>query len=500
MTNLKLHEIVLTGTELVDTTTFYDIYDDYKSNKQRVPIFLYSFNLVDKIEAVLARDNLTLKLINKCTGEEGKFNLGEFVLEKYLYRRNIFELKDIKSEDIEVSIRTHFIDISIQGKLKKLLQNCEFKRNEVYSDFVEYIYPFFQRLDIILDLISRYENITFPVFSQVFIDVIDRFKYENPLEYENHLKDDCKIEEIKRIVVLLANKLQCIDILASEDFFKPLFLMLVEAYNERSNKNSIDSKTSEEIYDFYFNQYVEKEFEVEVIKNFMANVYIDLQYYSRFNFDHDKVTIETIDIWKIIGNRDCDKYIEGDSFKNLELENLYIGQSFGNNGSRNVLDRIGKSHEKLQRILSTEKELNISKELAILFFYMFPKNHLLIDSYGTTAVEGMRQLIEENGNLKNSAIVDLAEIGLITYFKPRLNSQHVGDDFKIVNSKKIQDIIDKFDGININMSFERVNWLIKSSGDGEDYSSETSHLQIRFKNKVTFNQIENFQDLFESTF
>ena len=142
MTNLKLHEIVLTGTELVDTTTFYDIYDDYKSNKQRVPIFLYSFNLVDKIEAVLARDNLTLKLINKCTGEEGKFNLGEFVLEKYLYRRNIFELKYIKSEDIEVSIRTHFIDISIQGKLKELLQNCEFKRNEVYSDFVEYIFPF----------------------------------------------------------------------------------------------------------------------------------------------------------------------------------------------------------------------------------------------------------------------------------------------------------------------------------------------------------------------
>ena len=144
--------------------------------------------------------------------------------------------------------------------------------------------------------------------------------------------------------------------------------------------------------------------------------------------------------------------------------------------------------------------MNISKELAILFFYMSPKNHLLIDSYGTTAVEGMRQLIEENGNLSNNAIVDLAEIGLITYFKPRLNSQHVGDDFKIVNSKKIQDIIDKFDGITINMSFKRVNWLIKSSGGGKDYSSATSHLQIRFKNKVTFNQIKNFQDLFESTF
>lgn len=496
MTNLKLHEIVLTGVELVDTATFYDIYADYKSNKQRVPIFLYSFNLMDKIEAVLVRDNLTLKLINICTGEEGKFNLGEFVLEKYLYRRNIFELKDIKSEDIEVSIRTHFIDISIQGEMKKLLQDGEFKRNEVYSDFVEYIFPFFQRADIILDLGSKYGDIT----SQVFIDAIDEFKYENPLEYENHLKDDLIIEELKRIVVLLANELQCTDILASEDFFKPLFLILVKAYNERSNKNSIDSKTSEKIYDFYFNKYVEKEFEVEVIKNFMANVYIDLQYYSRFNFDHDKVTIETIDLWKIIGNRDCDKYIEGDSFKNLKLENLYIGQSFGNNGSRNVLDRIGKGHEKLQRILCTEKELNISKELAILFFHMSPKNHLLIDSYGTTAVEDMRQLIEENGNLSNNAIVDLAEIGLITYFKPRLNSQHVGDDFKIVNSKKIQDIIDNFDGININMSFERVNWLIKSSGDGEDYSSETSHLQIRFKNKVTFNQIENFQDLFESTF
>ena len=489
MSNLKLHEIVLTGTKLLDTATFYDIYDDYKRNKQRVPIFLYSFNLVDKITAELVQDNLALKLINRCTGEEGKFKLGEFVLEKYLYERNIFELKDIKSEDIEVSIRTHFIDISIQGELKELLQFCQSKINELFDDFVEYIFPFLQRVDLVIYLSSQHEDIT----SQVFIDVIDDFRYEN------HIKDDDLIRKFKEIVILTARELLHTDPLSkiSTDIFKSLYLKLVAAYNKSSDKIFLNNEMADEIYEIYFHKYIENEFEDEVIENFMTNVCIDSKYYSRFNFDHDKVAIETIDLWKIIGNRYCDKYIEGDSFKNLKLENLYIGQSFGNNGSRNVLDRIGTSHEKLQRILSTEKELNISKELAILFFTISPKNHLLIDSYGTTAVEAMKQLIEEHGNLSNNAIVDLAEIGLITYFKPRLNSQHVGDDFKIVNSKKIQDIIDNFDGININMSFERVNWLIKSSGDGKDYSSETPCLQIRFKNKVSFNQIKNFQDIFE---
>ena len=113
-----------------------------------------------------------------------------------------------------------------------------------------------------------------------------------------------------------------------------------------------------------------------------------------------------------------------------------------------------------------------------------------------SAKERLEELLYTKTDAKN--IVDLTEIALITYFKPKLNTQHVKNEFKSLYSKQIEEIISKNDGVVINMDFENCDWVINSSACGNDFSSRDDNIiQFRFNKNIDFKDINNFEDLLE---
>lgn len=102
----------------------------------------------------------------------------------------------------------------------------------------------------------------------------------------------------------------------------------------------------------------------DVLNAFILNVYLKKYYNSTYIFEGDRIKISSIHIWDLIGNLSVAKYIENDDFKKLKIVYYYIGQSFGKRGNRNVSDRIGGGHEKLQSLISTKPN---NKEVVILF-------------------------------------------------------------------------------------------------------------------------------------
>ena len=236
-----------------------------------------------------------------------------------------------------------------------------------------------------------------------------------------------------------------------------------------------------------------------MVEQFYIHVHLE-QVYNRIytvkkSEENNSLEFELLNIrlWDILGNKKFLDYIENRDFETLTLENLYIGQAFGKDGSRNVFDRIGEGHEKLQRIISTVPP---DKEVALLFFSMRPKGNLVISQYGIEATEKLKNLL--NDNIDPKEYVDLAEIALITYLKPKYNTQHVKDDFKSLKTAKIRDVINSYDGIQIFMDFEKVNWKIISSDCTNEFTSNKPYIHCLFK-KDAFNLgMNELEDLFEA--
>lgn len=125
------------------------------------------------------------------------------------------------------------------------------------------------------------------------------------------------------------------------------------------------------------------------------------------------------------------------------LEVLYVGQAFGDNGSRLAIDRTAV-HSTLQRILAeTLDEKPHHEILLMLFRYEHAKN--MFCTAGDPDVEVSASWEQEyemlsKGNkltLPRKARIALAEAALISYFKPRYNVM-LQDAFNIQKTKKLK--------------------------------------------------------------
>ena len=92
----------------------------------------------------------------------------------------------------------------------------------------------------------------------------------------------------------------------------------------------------------------------------------------------------------------------------------------------------------------------------------------------------------------------MAEIALITYLKPKYNTQHTKDDFKSLKTPKVEGIINSNDGIQIFMDFEKVNWEIISSGCTNKFVSNKPYLYCLFKKEAFNLKINEIENLFET--
>ncbi|WP_438832282.1 hypothetical protein [Streptococcus pluranimalium] len=263
----------------------------------------------------------------------------------------------------------------------------------------------------------------------------------------------------------------------------------------------INAEIKEKIINIFIQKQEEKLLKEneELLKSFYKNVYLEQIYDKIYTVKklekNDLLEFELLNIrlWDILGNKAFLAYIESRDFTTLTLENLYIGQAFGKDGNRNVSDSIVEGHEKLQRIMST---VPLNKEVALLFFYMRPKGNLFISQYGLEATERLKNLLDNNIELRE--YVDLAEIALITYLRPKYNIQHVKDDFKSLKTTKVKDIIKSYDGIQIFMDFEKVNWKIVSNDGTNEFISNKPYIHCLFKKEAFGMGVNEIEQLFET--
>lgn len=170
---------------------------------------------------------------------------------------------------------------------------------------------------------------------------------------------------------------------------------------------------------------------------------------------NNQIEIVNLRIWDILMNKDYASYLST-SFP-VELEIKYIGQAFGNNGNRNIYDRIGNGHEHIQKLLATCPD---SKELALNFFILHPKSEMLGQAKDPKLKEYLKAITENrHDDITPSQYVNLTELGLITYFKPSDNIELKGRTFSAPNDdlKTINEINSKYSGIIITMDLNNKN-------------------------------------------
>ena len=116
----------------------------------------------------------------------------------------------------------------------------------------------------------------------------------------------------------------------------------------------------------------------------------------------------------------------------------YIGQSIGNDGTRNFLDRV-KNHEKLQQIY-VDNENNESK-IGILAFKVSKDQTLIsiIPPSGAASSNILEDGFNLMENLTIEEIVTLFEASFIKYFRPKYN-KYFKDNFPSSNMKCLRQI------------------------------------------------------------
>lgn len=113
------------------------------------------------------------------------------------------------------------------------------------------------------------------------------------------------------------------------------------------------------------------------------------------------------------------------------LEVVYIGQAFGDSGSRSAVDRL-KAHSTLQKVLAEQALSSWWMELVLLLFtFDDPQVFTKMDGRGKPLITGdadtdhFKTIMEEP--LSEAESVTIAEASLIRYFQPYYNSHFKGN-------------------------------------------------------------------------
>lgn len=483
MSGFKFHEVSIIGSPILDLNRFYECYDSYqefKKNNSQIPYYLYSFNIMDSY-LVKFENNLTLNIMNKNTKESSKFYIGEYIKNNFFLEKNSFGVSEIRNDDLELNIKGNLIKVFASGNLEKILKDHYHFRNEIMVLFENKIHLFFKFVNFIFMFYNEQSLLkySFKEIERTFIQL------QNEIQVQNDTK-----ELTEGVFSFFKEEIQHDINISYVNCLVNLIWKLVRVMEPTLNAASIEDLDHIQYLLF---KYTEKIFPEDLFLELKKISVIDLDYSTVFEIKNEKVKILEIKLVDLIGRIENENYFSNSKINKVVLENFYIGKAFGSDGERNAFDRIGKGHEKLQRLLT---EIGENKELAIVLFTLKPKNGVVFMGNDPSAKERLEELLKTKTDEKN--IVDLTEIALITYFKPKLNTQHVKNEFKSLYSKQIEEIISKNDGVVINMDFENCDLVINSSAFGNNFSSRDDNIiQFRFNKNIDFKDINTFEDLLE---
>jgi len=129
---------------------------------------------------------------------------------------------------------------------------------------------------------------------------------------------------------------------------------------------------------------------------------------------------------------------------NINFKVLYIGQAFGDNGSRNALDRLRK-HETLQKIAVKGVPQGYVLTLLLLEITDSPRMIMMFNPFAKDTTQGLNRIdkgIEKLANTSAAERTTLYEASLIRYFSPHYNKEFK-DSFPSTNMKLLADCYDK---------------------------------------------------------
>ncbi len=225
---------------------------------------------------------------------------------------------------------------------------------------------------------------------------------------------------------------------------------------------------------------------LEQYKEGLDTVIFNFKVLSHLNIkQNNQIEILNLSIWDILMNNAYASYLSVSC--PVELDTKYIGQAFGDNGSRNIYDRIGKGHEHIQKLIATCPD---SKELALNFFSLHPKSEMLGQAKDPKLLEFLKAINEnKQDDTTPSQYVNLTELGLITYFKPSDNIALKSRTFNAPNDdlKTINEINSKYSGIIISMYLNDDNIKIFSEQRplSEAFIPTKSRIQYKFDSNLS---------------
>ena len=124
------------------------------------------------------------------------------------------------------------------------------------------------------------------------------------------------------------------------------------------------------------------------------------------------------------------------------LEVVYVGQAFGEAGSRTAVDRL-QSHSTLQRVLADLAHVSWWMEpVLLLFTYDNPQIIMKMDGQGSPHITGDKDFEHYmsiwDQPLSESQVISIAEASLIRYFQPHYNS-HFRGNYPTSNLQHLRD-------------------------------------------------------------
>lgn len=156
----------------------------------------------------------------------------------------------------------------------------------------------------------------------------------------------------------------------------------------------------------------------------------------------------------------------------LDFDVLYIGQSFGGDGSRHALERLRK-HETLQKISLTGRE--DGRKLNVLLIEVESNTRIVthMNPFAARRDDGdlrIKKGIEKLFNTSLRERIALYEASMIRYFQPRFN-RIFRDSFPSTNLRVLEDCYEKdFAGVISEFCFDDIPFRLRSDErEARDY-------------------------------
>lgn len=200
------------------------------------------------------------------------------------------------------------------------------------------------------------------------------------------------------------------------------------------------------------------------------------------HFDDDrKLAIDAMDIISNVITRSYMTEFSTKNLKDIELEILYVGMSYGNAGESDAFKRL-KNHSTLQKISSKALDEEWDKDIAISLWSVHGNIATVMNPKYYDDKEDINHIEKIfDGNYKFKDQINFSEAGLIHYFQPEYNEK-LKKQFPDFKSKNYNEkILKDFDGIFLEIGLDYFDVKLKSNDKVVD--SNRNYIQTNWISK-----------------